>query len=155
MKRHRILVDTDLLVLLTVGTASDSFIGAHKRTKTYTVDDFVLLKSILADAARLITTPNILSETSNLIRQFAMPGRARVIDAFRDIAASARETYVPSVDAMARWEFENLGLTDASILAARDEDFVVITDDVGLYIASISAGRDALNFTHERQRRLI
>ncbi|GAB6843357.1 putative nucleic acid-binding protein [Methylorubrum rhodinum] len=147
------LLDTNLLVLLTVGRASPAFVEVHKRTRSYRSEDLPLLEELLAKAARIVTTPHVLSETSNLIRQFQEPGRGRIVEAFRDFAFQAEETHVPCAEAFAQPDFVRLGLTDAGILAALRDDVGLVTDDLDLYLASVTAGRDAINFTHERARR--
>ncbi len=79
---RRCLLDTNLLVLLIVGRASPAFVGAHKRTHSYRSEDLPLLEALLAKAARIVTTPHVLGETSNLIRQFQEPGSGRIVAAF-------------------------------------------------------------------------
>lgn len=147
------LLDTNLLVLLTVGRASPAFVGAHKRTRSDRSEELPLLEALLAKAARIVTTPHVLGETSNLIRQFQEPGRGRIVEAFRDFAVGAEEIHVSCAEALARPEFSRLGLTDAGILAALRDDVGLVTDDLDLYLASVTAGFDAINFTHERARR--
>ncbi|KQT60112.1 hypothetical protein ASG52_18495 [Methylobacterium sp. Leaf456] len=71
------LLDTNLLVLLTVGRASPAFVEVHKRTRSDRSEDMPLLETLLAKADRIVTTPHVLGETSNLIRQFQEPGRGR------------------------------------------------------------------------------
>lgn len=151
--RAPLLIDTNLLVLLLVGTASKEFISIHKRTRWYNIDDYTLLTDFVADSGAVATTPNILSETSNLIRQFAEPHRARVIDEFRIFAQAASESYIQSSDAVRRSDFGRLGLTDMVILMVEDLNATLITDDLDLYLASAVAGRRVINFTHERERR--
>lgn len=147
------LLDTNLLVLLTVGRASPTFLEAHKRTRGYRPEDLPLLEALLANAARLFTTPHVLCETSNLIRQFQEPGRGRIGEVFRDFAIKACEIHIPCATALARPEFSRLGVTDAGILAAQRDDISLVTDDLDLYLASVATGLDAINFTHERARR--
>ncbi|WP_375453857.1 hypothetical protein [uncultured Methylobacterium sp.] len=152
MSARRVFIDTNLLLLLFVGTASEAYIAAHRRTRAYTVDDFVLLKLLIADAAVFVTTPNVLAETSNLIRQFDRPRLTPILDVFRSFAAAASETYVRSAQGVGAADFERLGLNDVTILEAQEPDVTLITDDLNLYLTSATAGRKVLNFTHERER---
>ena len=152
--RGRLLIDTNLLVLLTVGTASRAFIAAHKRTMAYGADDFELLTTLVAEAESLVTTPHILSETSNLVRQFRMPGRALILDALRDFIVSVGEIQVPAAEAALRPEFRSLGLADSAAIAAQARDLTLLTDDLDLYVASLALGHEPVNFTHERRSRL-
>jgi hypothetical protein len=66
---------------------------------------------------------------------------------------AADEIHLPCTAALARPEFLRLGLTDAGILAAQRDDVGLVTADLDLYLASVAAGLDAINFTHERARR--
>lgn len=154
MSPGRIFIDTNRLLLLFVGTASEAYIAAHRRTRAYTVDDFALLKLLIADATTLVTTPNVLAEASNLMRQFDRSRLAPILDVFRSFAAVASETYVRSAQAVGAADFERLGLNDVTILEAQGPDVTLITDDLHLYLTSAMAGRKVLNFTHERERLL-
>ncbi|KQP42476.1 hypothetical protein ASF49_01060 [Methylobacterium sp. Leaf104] len=144
-------IDTNLLLLLVVGTASENFIRLHKRTNSYTADDFRLLVRILAYSDHVVVTPNVLTETSNLMRQFGHKGLDAVIEVFRHLVDGTVETFISSREAIAEPAFHKLGLTDAALLALQSEEIVLLTDDLDLYIASVSAGRRAINFSHERE----
>jgi hypothetical protein len=149
--RHLVLIDTNLLVLLVVGTASEDFVERHKRTKAYTGEDYRLLRSLLLDADGLLFTPNVLTETSNLIRQFAEPGKQHVLNVFRDFIEQIEEVVVKSLDAAKRAEFRYLGLTDVALLSIDRTDVTLLTDDFDLYQASLSAGQAPINFSHQRE----
>jgi hypothetical protein len=146
----RLLVDTNLLLLLFVGTVSRSYIAAHRRTRIHTIDDFVLLKLRIGDAAIFATMPNVLAETACQIRQFDQGRLAPVLEAFRSYAEAA--TYAPSADAVGSVDFDRLGPNDVSIPNAREPDVTLITDDLHLYRTSAMSGRKVLNFSHERER---
>lgn len=152
MSAGRLLVDTNLLLLLFVGTVSRSCIAAHRRARIHTIDDFVLLKLRIGDAAIFVATPNVLAETAYLIRQFDQDRLAPVLEAFRSFAKAATETYAPSADAVGSVDFDRLPLNDVSIPNAREPDVTLITDDLHLYRTSAMSGRKVLNFTHERER---
>ena len=78
MPANAVILDSNLLVLLVVGTTSRSYIGKHKRLRAYTDRDFVLLLEVLSAAQRIIVTPNTVTETSNLAGQIAEPARSRI-----------------------------------------------------------------------------
>ena len=65
----RVLLDTNLLVLLVVGLESRRFIAQHKRLTAYSSEDFDLLIDLLGrfGPAGWATTPSVLAEASNLI----------------------------------------------------------------------------------------
>lgn len=146
-----IAIDTNLLVLLVVGSASEGYIARHKRTNTYAADDFRLLRQILLTADGLVFTPHVLAETSNLVRQFSRPGVDAIVNVLRRMIEQAREVVVTGVEAVRRPEFRYLGLTDAALLAIEAGDITLLTDDFDLYRASLAAGRQPINFSHERE----
>ena len=63
-----IVIDTNLMVLLVVGSASEDFITKHRRLKGYTVDDFRLLGLLIAEYSDMVLVPHILAEVSSLVR---------------------------------------------------------------------------------------
>ena len=62
-----IVVDTNLLLLLLVGLYDKSLIKDFKRTQKYDIDDFDRLRIVIYYCKnRIYTTPNILTEITNL-----------------------------------------------------------------------------------------
>jgi hypothetical protein len=72
-----IVVDTNLLVLLVVGSASIEYINKHKRLTSFSTDDFELLVELIGMFSDIVMLPHILSETSNLIKQIDNPARLK------------------------------------------------------------------------------
>jgi hypothetical protein len=150
-----ILLDTNLLVLFVVGGVSRDYIGKHKRLSQFTVEDYDLLLKTLSNAPSVLITPNILSETSNLLAHIAEPARSDIFHFFRSIIATSPEVYVASDVAAKRGEFIRLGLTDAAIVEASSQEVVVLTSDLNLYMAAATKGTPAINFNHLRDQYLI
>jgi hypothetical protein len=149
-----LLLDTSLLVLFVVGTAGRGYIAKHKRCRAFSVEDFDTLVRIIARAPSVLVTPNVLTEASNLVAQIGEPARAEMLLVLRSVIDLASETYVPSKSAAARREFVRLGLTDASLLETSASDRVVLTSDLGLYLAAQAMGQTAVNFNHIRDQYL-
>lgn len=61
-----LLVDTNLLVLFTVGGVNRNRMETYKRTRQYTKSDFDLLLRILEKFNKLYTIAHVLAEVSNL-----------------------------------------------------------------------------------------
>ncbi len=61
-----ILIDTNLLLLYFIGKYNKSLIQYFKRTQKYVIEDYELSTSVIKFFTRIITTPNILTEVSNL-----------------------------------------------------------------------------------------
>ncbi len=151
-----VLIDTNLAVLLAVGSADRSMIYRHKRLQHFDVEDFDLLQEMISLFSEIIFLPNVVSETSNLIRQIRGPDRVKVVAMLAELVSRAREIYVPSADAVRRSEYGYLGVTDAALLAHGNFDagskHVILTVDLDLYLACEAAGLATVNFNHVRER---
>jgi hypothetical protein len=146
-----VIIDANLLLLLAVGIASQDYIGVHRRLRAYRVEDFGLLSDLLARASKVLVTPNILTEASNLAGYIAEPARGRIYLALKTLVGEAvEERYVESKEAVARDEFIRIGLTDCAILQMPKSSCAVLTADLDLYLAALRAGFQALNFNHLR-----
>lgn len=148
--RKAVAIDTNLLILLIVGTTSRYYIARHKRCAMFELEDFDFLIRLLI-TADVISTPNTLTEASNLLRQIDEPARSEIGLVFQAYIRGARECYVESSNAIKRKEFIRLGLTDAALLQL--EDVVILTADLDLYLAACRDKRPAVNFFHLKQSR--
>lgn len=150
-----ILVDTNLLLLLLVGTVDERSIGG-KRTERYSVDQFRFLLDYLKSFQRLITTPHILTEVSNLggsvfsgkLREafftlLGVPGLFR-LDAVDDFVIEQQ----PQRQDVRPVHLARLGLTDAVIAKLCEQRILLISDDFDLVGLVSGAGGEAVNFTH-------
>jgi hypothetical protein len=65
-----IIVDTNILILFLIGSYDPSFIEScdvlNNNNKTYTIKDFELLKKIFKYFKKVVITPQIIAELSNL-----------------------------------------------------------------------------------------
>jgi hypothetical protein len=148
--RRALLVDTNLLLVLIVGTTDRAEVGRFKRTNAYTVDDYDLLLECINEFQSLVVTPNILTEVSNLVGQTDDARRRRFLGALATLAVEVPEHYVESKTLVSDGRFLRLGLADVSVLQVAQEDVTVLTADLQLYLALVSAGIEAINFNHLR-----
>ena len=152
-----LVIDTNLLLVLLVGAQDRNQIPRFKRTSRYTVEDYDHLANYVAGFRRVVVTPNVLTEVSNLAGQLAEPLRSRVRGQLGVFAATqAAERYVPSSEAVKERDFLRLGLADATVVLAAsnpDEKFAVLTDDLDLYRMLLAEDVDAVNFFHLRFNR--
>jgi hypothetical protein len=151
-KKHRnngLLIDTNLLLLLVIGNFKRDLIGKHKRTMSFTQEDFQKLGFIKNQFDKLLTTPNILTEADNLGRQMPREYWQGFSKSLRDLALHFAETYVPSGAVVKSKHFEKLGLADSAAIQMGNAK-LLITDDFALYGIALSAGLDAINFSHLR-----
>jgi hypothetical protein len=148
-KRAGIILDTNLFMLLLAGLYDRSKIGT-KRTSLFTPEDFDLLLLILGEFDRIVTTPHILTEVSNLSDALGKPFDLPYFEAFIRQIGLAHEIYEPSKDLTRIDGFLRFGLTDISILSAALSDYAVVTDDLDHFIHLQSKSIEAINFTYFR-----
>jgi hypothetical protein len=143
-----LLIDTNILLLLLVGTMDRKFIRSHRRTAVFTPEDFDLLQEKLRLYSSIVTTPSVMTEVSNLLG-----------NDFHEVAAEFLVSLcTPFVEVirgkeivLAQEGFARLGYADASIIAALAEGTVLLTDDLALYLQVLYLGSEAINFNHLRR----
>jgi rRNA-processing protein FCF1 len=150
-QKRKLLVDTNILLLYIVGSLSPDQIARHKRTKSFTVEDYWLLDSQLAKFGGIVVTPNVLTEVSNLLGYTDERLSQMLLAWLGSQIAAFDEHYVPSHEAITAAEFSRLGLTDATILSCPLQDLAVLTDDLHLYLALERRGVEVINFNHLRE----
>lgn len=149
----KLIVDTNLLVLLVVGLVEKGYISVHKKLDAYDVRDFEILSAIVSNFQELVFVPHVLSETSNLVSCINEPAKSEIMRKFAEFIEGCGEQYVPSSSGASRAEFARLGLTDSVLLALGGTGAALITADVGLYVAATSAGYEATNYMHIKDNR--
>jgi len=107
-----------------------------------------LLEQFVAPFGRVITTPHVLTEVSNLLMKghglnsFAAGFKAHIME--------AQEIYDQSDRIVEERCFPSFGLTDTAISKLGRKNFLVLTDDFRLYAMLLNRGVDAINFNHVR-----
>ncbi|PYQ67084.1 MAG: hypothetical protein DMF53_02330 [Acidobacteria bacterium] len=147
----KLLVDTNILLLYIVGSISPDRIARHKRTDTFTVEDFLLLDRVLRQFGGIVVTPNILTEVSNHLGQTDEKTKTKLWALLGALVPVFDERHIQSREAVGVAEFSRLGLTDASILACPPQDLTILTDDLHLYLALQRRGAEVINFHHLRE----
>ena len=133
-----------------VGTLDPKLIPTFKRTATFTVEDYGILVRFLQLFRLIVTTPNILTEVSNLAGQIAEPLRTRVFQIFAQAVKIVPEQYVASSTATENATFVRFGLTDAIIASIAEGEILVLTDDFRLSQYLEHSGLPVVNFNHLR-----
>lgn len=150
MRASPILLDTNLLLLFVVGTASREYVRKHKKLTEFTQEDYDTLKGLISRSPLVLLTPNTLTETSNLAAYIGEPARSAIFQVLRAIIVESQEVYISSRTAAERSEFIRLGLTDASLVEASTDEVAILTTDLDLYLAALAKGSPAVNFNHLR-----
>ena len=139
-------IDANLLVLLVVGSVDRRQVGAHRRARRFTPEDYDRLLKVIGALERVLVTPNTLTEASNLL---ASRSDSRFLDRLRLVIEGSEEVVVASAEAARNAAFPRLGLTDAALLEAVSEERPLITTDLDLYrAASLKEANAAFNFTY-------
>jgi hypothetical protein len=109
-----VLVDTNLLVLLLVSLLKKQRIATFKRTGNFTVEDLDTLGRLIQWFGRLITTPHVLAQVSDLT---SVPGKdlATIRRIFGSVVDTMEERFESSKTVVSEPLFSRLGLTDAAI----------------------------------------
>ena len=145
-----VLIDTNLLVLLIVGSVNRDRIHGFKRTSDYSPADWDLLTGLLEKIPRRFATAHILAEVSNLT-DLREPELETARDILRNFISQIEELAIPSSDACKSTYYYRLGLTDAAIgLAAKQRGCSVVTNDSDLYRALLEEGASVIKFDHLR-----
>jgi hypothetical protein len=147
---NRVILDTNLLLLWLVARTDATLLNQFKRVRQFTFQDFERLQDILKPYRGFVTTPHILSETSNFVDQAPDWRRAALVDELKNFIGSGAEVY-RAATRIEREEFNVLGLTDTA-MAQLSAEAVVVTVDYRLAGRIDAIGGHAVNFQSLSQR---
>lgn len=148
-----LLIDTNLLVLLIVGTINPTQISLHKRTNSYSAEDYNRLITF-ADRFKIrVTTPNILTEVSNLLEGYSYKGKY-ALDLLERFTQGTKEIVCESLSTMHTYpkSYLKYGLSDAVIHRVASEKYLVLTDDLNFCAYLQGNGLLSINFNNLRMR---
>lgn len=145
-----VIIDTQLLLLLWVGSFDRSLVGRFKRIKKYEESDFDLLVDVITRCPRLVTTPNVLTEVCNLAGQLPEETAEEFRNEFRLAVKKLDERLLRSEEVVEDKAFLRLGLADGTIINLARQKMLVLTDDLPLYAQLVEENLPAINFTHLR-----
>ena len=148
-RQKGILIDTNLLILLLVGSYNEDMISSFKRTTNYTVEDYRYLKVFLTGFEKHFYTPNILTEITNLTDSINSEPNFFFFQHMKYVLSAFKEESVSSDEIMQLKSFLKFGLTDALNCKLSDK-YLVLTDDLRLYSYLANQGLPAINFNHIR-----
>lgn len=142
-----ILIDSNILLLLFIGSYNEHLISKFKRINNYSIEDYYLLLRLLVFFNKHITTPHILTEVSNLSKDLPHSNWEEYFAGFSVVIQTFEEKYVQSNE----FFVENnpiieFGLTDAAIEYSAKNNYLVLTNDGPLYGFLLNKEIDVLNF---------
>ena len=152
VRPRRLLLDTNLLVLLIVGAWDRNLIGRHRRLKAFAPQDLdLLLEAMTRFGTAICCTAHCLAEASNLVADaVGEPARTAIMNLFREFILARPEIAVESASAARDTAFARLGLADTGILVAAGDRPCVLTDDAELSAELQSRRLPSINFNHYR-----
>ncbi len=147
-----LLLDTNLLLLLFIGGKDPDSIPKARTLSAFVADDYDLLEEIITNNSfnRLVTTPHIMTEVSNLLGKERDDIRGMGRDAMTEFLSKCDEHTDRSAVLVAEPEFNRLGITDVAIAVASRLPAFVLTADLHLYLHVSNSGLEAENFNHIR-----
>lgn len=150
-KSRGILVDSSLLIVYLVGTFDRrQLVNCRAIKSSFTEAEFRLLARIIAQFDRLVTTPHILTEVSNLSGKLPLDLHVKFRTFFAQIIARLNETNVAALNIAADRHFLRFGITDTAISLVAPGHYFVMTEEIALYGLLTGNGVDVLNFSHVR-----
>ncbi|MHC4400258.1 MAG: PIN domain-containing protein [Planctomycetota bacterium] len=145
-----VLVDANILLLYFIGKYDRQRIPNFKRTRKFAIEDYDVLTHLLSRFRSIVTTPAVLSEVNSLSGQMGEPAKREYFEEFARCITTLDERHVSSATVAKNELFAKLGLTDCGIMHLAKEGYLVLTDDLDLYVFLNLAGIDVLNFDYIR-----
>lgn len=135
--KKKLILDTNLLLLLLIGAHNKALLKDCQSTKNYTADDYdLLLQVLLYFQTEIVITPHILAEFSDFSRRdIKEPQIQQYLMMVRDKLKTYHEEHVslPQLLETNLRVLVTLGFPDISIIeAAKRVGAVILTDDIGL-----------------------
>ncbi len=150
-KQSGLLLDANLLLVYTIGWYDRSLFRRMSRLDDYDEDDFDLLVRLVNQFQRHITTPNILTEVSNLSTTAIWENyHAGYLTVFRTIIETLTERFPVSTQVAQLPIFTRLALTDASIERVARNRYLVVSADLDLVDHLEKQKIAVINFNHLR-----
>jgi rRNA-processing protein FCF1 len=157
-RRHNgLLLDTNLFLVYAVGLFSPKLISEFKRTLTYSAADFRMLTDYMARFRRVITTPHVVTEVTDLLDTLNRSRNFRLFATLRQVLLKFEEIHQPSAQIAARqpMRFDKFGLADSALVELASQNYLVMTDDLPLFGYLESLGLPVINFNHLRSNELL
>lgn len=147
-----ILIDTNLFVLLVVGAYDVEMIGQHKRTSSFSVEDYYLLVEFIGEYEEIWVTSHSMGEISNLLMQTDGDLSVKLMEVYASLILQTRESHIPKDVIFNENKVLRLGVADTGFIIKSKRVNAAITADLDLYLeVSQHKGVYAINWNHLRQ----
>jgi hypothetical protein len=147
-----LLLDTNLFVLLVIGMIDRKEVSKNKRTSAYTQEDFDILLRFIGRFSKIVVTPHIMAETSNLVDVFNKKLKSAPFLIIKNLLEKGtfNEINIPSIEIINSSGFLQYGLTDSGLVEVASNKFLILTDDLKVANYAYSKSADIINFNHIR-----
>ena len=152
-KNKGILLDTNLLTALLIGSLGKGEVERFKRTRQFTTKDTAELHKIAAGFGWICTTPHVVAEVSNLLDWLDDKRKSAASRLLAAYVHNAKEVHVAAAEIVRSPIYCKLGITDAGLaMLAKKENCTVFTADLPLYHYAANLGVEIVNFNHIRNQ---
>lgn len=128
-----VIPDTNILLVYLVGCIDPKLIPKFKRTNAYCKEDFEVLNELFKNFKKFATTPNILTEVSNLGGQLSGDAKNSFFIFLSKFIQKTQEEYIESAKISKDEFFIKFGITDRGIFELINTgNYLVITHDFRL-----------------------
>ena len=141
-----LLLDSNLLLLFLIGTFQRDRIPVFKRTAHFTAEQFDTLLNVSTHFQKIVTTPHLLTEVSNLANSLPEYLKGDWSDHLAEQIPSMTEILDPAFEIIRESAFNPFGIGDAAVQKASAEA-LVLTEDYRLSGYLRSLGIPVLNFS--------
>lgn len=132
-KNKTVILDTNILLVYLIGCIDPKLIKDFKRTQAYCIEDFYVLDYLIKKFEKISTTPNILTEVSNLGGQLSGNLKTEFFIILSQFIQVIGEEYLPSNEVVKNHFFVKYGITDTGIFdLINTGNYLVITNDFRL-----------------------
>ena len=144
----RLVIDSNLLLVVAVGSVDAAWVPKFKRTNAYSKTDAATIVRHLA-RHEVLTTPYVMAEVSNLANAAISSRRDPLYNAISLLTATCVELYTPSGELASHPAYRDLGFTDASLMqAAAERGASIFTADLALCRWSAAFGLGSHQLQH-------
>ena len=141
--RGGVFLDSNLLLLLVIGTMDRGLIRKFKRTQGFALTQFDSLVDLISRSGQVYTTPHALTEVSSLANALHESQKQDFSSTFAAIIAALSEHFTPALQ-LSRDALFRFGIADTSILHLPGQ-VLVLTED-GRFVSHMrSRGLAALD----------
>ncbi len=149
------VIDTNALVLLIVGLMDKNLIQRHKRTSSYTKEDFNELSFLIKNPSLLIAPTNVWTEVDNLLNDFRGIHKSEYYLLLRNLIIKTTEEYLASQDIIENKSFQTIGVTDSILLDLSIKSGHLITSDYVLTNIARAKGIKVYNLQEQKMARQL